>query len=452
MAWKDDLLDATFRGVFFAVISARDDVERAQVQHEYPYRDGAEIEDMGRRPRKFTIRAVFWGDDYADYLADLVDTLDTPGPGELIHPVFGSITVSVFSYEIDHHEDHPDYAEIEMVMIEAEQDQPFFAATYTTMGQADAQAYDLADAVADAQAWALEAYASWADGIPGLSDVLAVAEAVSGVTDALAMARDLVGLPLAILDNVLGAPLALLSDATAVAGTVLDTALSLPDAVGVFLPFAQFCEDLVALPLTMAGEALTFVASVERYAGILLGGPASDAPGPQPVLTLAATVTPTSRQAVDLATVASQGFAQGAIITNLARTAVVAKEASRVLTAEVSAPTLTPSEVEAVVGSTRERIQATIDDAVTVLPTYRAHPVAEALRTAALAVQELGRTVIHLHPPLISTAVPSACNLHWLAHKLYGDYSRADELARLNPGIRNPNFLARGQTILRYAK
>jgi len=65
MAWRDDLLDATFRGVYFAVISTRDGAERALVQHEYPYRDGTEMEDMGRRPRKFTIRAVLWGDGYA---------------------------------------------------------------------------------------------------------------------------------------------------------------------------------------------------------------------------------------------------------------------------------------------------------------------------------------------------------------------------------------------------
>ncbi len=103
------------------------------------------------------------------------------------------------------------------------------------------------------------------------------------------------------------------------------------------------------------------------------------------------------------------------------------------------------------VGATRERIQAAIDDATAVLPAYRAHPVAEALRDTALAVQELGRTVIHLHPPMVATTVTSPCNLHLLAHRLYGDYTRAEELARLNPGIRNPNFLARGQIVRRYA-
>jgi len=50
MAWRDTLLPASFRDILFDVISSRDDTERAIVQHEYPYRDGAEVEDMGRRP------------------------------------------------------------------------------------------------------------------------------------------------------------------------------------------------------------------------------------------------------------------------------------------------------------------------------------------------------------------------------------------------------------------
>ena len=453
MAWRDDLLDATFRGVYFAVISTRDGAERALVQHEYPYRDGTEMEDMGRRPRKFTIRAVFWGDEYAAYMDDLIGALDVSGPGELIHPVLGSVTVSVYSYEIDHHEDHPDYAEIEMVMIETGQDQPFFAATCTALGQADDRACNLAQAVADTRDWMLSVYASWVDTIAALPCVLAVAEAVSGVNAVLALARDVAALPLVVLDAVLTAPLVVWTEATAVAGAVLDTALALPEAaVGAFLPFARFAGELVALPLTVAGEVLTFPATVGSYAGAILGGPVADEPGPQPVFTLAPAVDAVTRQAPDLATVAGQAWAYGALATNLARTVAVVAEASRVLSAEITVPSLTPAEVETVVGSTRARMQAAIDDATAVLPTHASYPLAETLRTAALDIQELGRAVIHLNPPLLATAVSSPCNFHLLAHRLYGDYTRAAELARLNPGVRNPNFLAKGQTILHYAK
>jgi len=453
MAWRDDLLDASFRGVTFAVASARDATERAQVRHEYPYRDGAEIEDMGRRPRTFTMQAVFWGDDYADYLNDLIVALDIPGPGELIHPVFGSVTVSVVSYGIDHHEDRPDYAAVHLVMVETGQDQPFFAQAWTASGLAEARAGSLAEAMAATRDWMVAVYADWADAIAALPCVLAVAEAVSGVTAVLALARDVAALPLVVLDAVLTAPLVVWSEATAVADAVLDTALALPEAaVGAFLPFAQFAADLVALPLAVAGEVLAFPATLGSYAGALLGGPVADAPGPQPVLTLSPTAAATLREAPDLATVTGQAWAYGALATNLARTVAVTNAASRVLSAEITAPSLTPAAVETVVGSTRARMQAAIDDATAVLPAHRSYPVAETLRTAALDIQELGRTVIHLHPPVVVHTVTSPCNLHVLAHRLYGDYTRAVELARLNPGIRNPNFLAAGQTVLCYAK
>jgi len=62
-------------------------------------------------------------------------------------------------------------------------------------------------------------------------------------------------------------------------------------------------------------------------------------------------------------------------------------------------------------------------------------------------VQELGAAVIARQPPLVRHTVESPCNLHLLAHRLYGDYSRAAEIARLNPGLREPNFLTPGQEL-----
>ena len=111
----------------------------------------------------------------------------------------------------------------------------------------------------------------------------------------------------------------------------------------------------------------------------------------------------------------------------------------------------TPAEVETVVGSTRERLRDCIEEHRLVLPTHQAYPVIEQVRGAALAIQELGATVIHLHPPLVSHAAPGLCNLRLLAHWLYRDHTRAAELARLNPGLRNPNFVAQGQVIHGFA-
>ena len=47
MAWKDDLQDASFRGVPFECISTKDAVSKSQAIHQAPYSDEAYIE-IGR--------------------------------------------------------------------------------------------------------------------------------------------------------------------------------------------------------------------------------------------------------------------------------------------------------------------------------------------------------------------------------------------------------------------
>ena len=63
MAWETDLQDASFRGVAFDIINTRDSMQRDIAQHEYPYRDGANIDDLGAKPRSLQCQAVFFGDD-----------------------------------------------------------------------------------------------------------------------------------------------------------------------------------------------------------------------------------------------------------------------------------------------------------------------------------------------------------------------------------------------------
>ncbi|HFQ7487436.1 DNA circularization N-terminal domain-containing protein, partial [Klebsiella quasipneumoniae subsp. quasipneumoniae] len=91
MAWETDLQDASFRGVAFDIITTRDSVQRDIAQHEYPYRNGANIDDLGGKPRSLQCQAVFFGDDYESRLQAFIAALDVRGSGELIHPVFGSM-------------------------------------------------------------------------------------------------------------------------------------------------------------------------------------------------------------------------------------------------------------------------------------------------------------------------------------------------------------------------
>ena len=99
----NNLREASFRGARFEV----DDVEasggRRVVLHEYPLRDTPYSEDSGRRAREFSVRGyIIQGRtyDYASARADVLKALEAYGPGELVHPWHGEVSVVVDDYRL----------------------------------------------------------------------------------------------------------------------------------------------------------------------------------------------------------------------------------------------------------------------------------------------------------------------------------------------------------------
>ena len=54
--------------------------------HEYPYRDDAWAEDLGKLPRRFTIQAFIVGDDVYQQRDALLKACEQSGAGTLVHP------------------------------------------------------------------------------------------------------------------------------------------------------------------------------------------------------------------------------------------------------------------------------------------------------------------------------------------------------------------------------
>jgi prophage DNA circulation protein len=138
-------------------------------------------------------------------------------------------------------------------------------------------------------------------------------------------------------------------------------------------------------------------------------------------------------------------FMQLAAATQLADTA------SGILADEADDPTLTPDEIEQITDDTRTALQASIDQYRQLLPVDLSRPITEGLKDTALAIQTAAISVINQRPPLTQRMVTVPGNLHLTAFRWYGDSTRADELARLNPQITNPNFLQPGVTLNAYA-
>lgn len=98
MSWRDQLQPASFRGVPFRIVSVENSGGRRVQVHEYPGRDLAYPEDLGRKGRGFTIEAYIIGADYMAGRDALIDALEKAGPGALVHPYRGTLQVQVTEY------------------------------------------------------------------------------------------------------------------------------------------------------------------------------------------------------------------------------------------------------------------------------------------------------------------------------------------------------------------
>ena len=85
----------SFRGLEFFVLEVSSEVGRRTVLHEFPGQDKPTVEDMGRRSRKFRLDAYVLGDNYMYERDQLRVEFEKDGPGTLVHPYWGTMTVTV---------------------------------------------------------------------------------------------------------------------------------------------------------------------------------------------------------------------------------------------------------------------------------------------------------------------------------------------------------------------
>lgn len=102
MAWKDDLLPASFRGVAFEVESEEMSGGRRGQQHEYPFRDTPYFEDTGLKARSKNVPAYVIGPDYMAARDALLEALEKEGGGELVLPWTHQMQMVATSYRVVH--------------------------------------------------------------------------------------------------------------------------------------------------------------------------------------------------------------------------------------------------------------------------------------------------------------------------------------------------------------
>lgn len=441
MSWAETLLDASFRGVPLQVVGENLQWQRALSEHGVPFRDGDSVVDLGRGARRFPMQIIVYGVNYEIELQNLLIALGQRGPGELIHPIYGSLSVVSHNVDVKHDADNPDSAQVTLMFVEDTPDLPFFARQFEfvdigVLDQEDAYRWQdgvfdlfgrIDSLVSEIQSWIGGGWVGLIEkglGLPGIflrvqqlrSQILGV---VSGVTS---MARN----PSAAFDPLVD----LFRTPTQIRSSIQDNT---PSTSAALLSRA-------GVPATMpGGDSLT--TEPARAANAFL---VSTRQGVAPDASLLPVRMPDDP-------VEASGFALVVlVITELA--AAHAQAVAIVIEDEGKNPTLSPVELEGLVNLVRSLVQGAILLHRHLFDLETSRPVIEALRNTAALIQARARQVILLSPPMIEREVESPASLRLLAHRWYGDHKRAIELIRLNPDLKSPHNIPAGKVLRAYAE
>lgn len=442
MSWEQNMLDASFRGIQFDVVEESLQAQRALAQHGTPYKDGDSVEDLGRGARVFSMRAVLFGTNYEFDLVMLLDALDTIGPGELVHPIYGSVTVVSQNYAVHHNAERPDYAQVELQFLEQTPDEPFFqrALIYTLE-----------------QKMLLEDEYTWQDGV---FDFLAAIDSL------IAEAQEWIGGGwTGMLEKALGLPgigLRLQQLRSQILGVVSGVAsLFKSNPLSAFDPLTDLLRTPTEIRSIIQGSTPSTSRDLLSRSGIPSAFPGSESLTSDAARTGSALVL-AARQGVapDTSALPSEmpddpvaASAMSLVALIIAELAIShAQAVAAVIDDEAATQTLGPEELERLVNLVRSLVESAILLHRRLYDVEVALPIINALRSIAGLVQARARSVILLSPPLIERTVTSATSLRRLAHHWYGDHKRANELMRLNPGLKSPHNIESGEVLLAYAK
>jgi len=112
---------------------------------------------------------------------------------------------------------------------------------------------------------------------------------------------------------------------------------------------------------------------------------------------------------------------------------------------------LTVQDIENQVNTIRESIQSIIED-LNIFYGIDGQPVILSLQKQANLLTQLGKKLLLTSPIIITYTVAEDFEpLCMIAHRLYQDFTRTDDIMRLNPWIKNPNFILQGETLQVFA-
>ncbi|MGL5344855.1 MAG: DNA circularization protein [Plesiomonas sp.] len=480
MSWQDNLQDASFKGIRFDVLRESATASRDHAMHEYPFVDGADVHDLGRKARNLRLTAVFWGEDYDTQLQNFMAVLDEAGSGELVHPIYGSIPkVQLIESQVSHDAEQPDYCTVTLVFLESitgtktqstVKPEQWGDALFNALDDLQDKVTSLYDA---AMAPINKTKRLMAKGKTALSSMLNTLTIMrSGVNGVFTDAADYLKYPGRYVNDLR----AVLDVRTMASVKMLDGLLNQREGITQTKTGAAIVRFTRQGGGTASNTALLHLISDKpslnaRYTPMsdptaLLSAWASDCDTLDTLINLSQSLITDSTSAV--VPVPDTAKIEDVAEVNALHTCLAAMRASEILTDILTAPAaeaLTPDHIEMMTNRVRQYIRKAMEanretyhDYVPLISEdsqalgLRWSPVNESFKSVALALQCLAEQEITRHPPLIMRIVNQDTNLHLLAHAWYGDYRRAAELLRLNAGLTDPNSIKAGDCLNAYSR
>lgn len=418
MSWRDNMRPASFRGVPFYVRKTSDDQGRLAGVHQV-FGSGEDPRgiphDNGRALGVFTIEAFLAGDDYDAELAALEDALFTAGPGDLVHPFRGSMSVVVLPGVTTDQDaiENGGTADVRFTVKAAgstglrQRALPTEATRTAASASLDAASADFKNefSVADLPAAYHESSAS---ALGAVGSVLADLEAAisgasatvtDGVSDVAALGERAAGL--------LSTPSALADDVTVSVGAVFESARAVADAA----------RELAEL------NPIDAVTEFRRLARALLHGARTVFALPELVPELDPVTANRTREAANLQQVRTLVLAT--TVAETARTLTWTPYSSRTEALAALTELLGLMEtVDLAAGDTLFAAQAVLRQ-----------------QTAAY-LKDVARTL----PEVTTYSTRAWTSAVLIAHELYGDARRADEIAARNE-LTHSGMIAPGLTL-----
>lgn len=442
--WTVPVQQASFKGVTFDVLAVSDEFHRDIAKHAYPFVNGEDLEDMGLQARTVQLQALFFGQGYYIELQRFLRMVQTQGEDVLVHPILGRLPNMLLSAaSLRHDAENVNYAMLDLTFIESRRLAPVFQVDAGLVSQFDrwfnqleqflskgAEFYrQLMLAVAQSHHQRHRLMRMW------LSLNAAYYELVNLFKLDKRKYRHLSHLP---GGNVAAHITRTINELTDIIREGLTQRANMP-SMTVQAHFNEMCRSVDEVMQVMAQLPQRNVKRAKKEADLVALG--------------------TNLTRADMAELQA--------LVHIITACVLCEQGGEVLEAEYQ--NMPPHEIDELCRRLRQALQESIQ-AVRVLQqttnqpamnigrevqgedAYQRYQLIEDIRNLAHLISEMSLKAINQKPPLSVRVCELNGTLHQVAHAFYGDWRRAAELLRLNPQIRNPNFIRQGELINAYSE